>query len=237
MFVHHTNKEDAQAEARRLVCYDCGVACDMSSMREERIEFLDHLGAEKPRLPVIRTEEQRDADMDRRPMRKVDQGEAVTIRIGFAKLGRVAYTSHLDLVRLFPRWFRRAQLPLFWSEGFHPKPKMTFTPALGLGMPSLAEYVDVKLIRTDDTERYGISARLMALGQAVSESFELATAARSIVRELRDALGHAVAISQPATMPRSSVDHGPASMASREIARAAAVMSGVSRTSKAMPAP
>lgn len=53
------------------------------------------------------------------------------------------------------------------------------------------------LIRDDDTERYGISARLMALGQAVSESFELATAARTIVRELRDALGHAVAISQP----------------------------------------
>lgn len=53
------------------------------------------------------------------------------------------------------------------------------------------------LIRSNDTERYSISARLMALGQAVSESFELATAARSIVRELRDALGHAVAISQP----------------------------------------
>lgn len=53
------------------------------------------------------------------------------------------------------------------------------------------------LIRDDDTERYGISARLMALGQAVSESFELATAARSIARELRDRLGHAVAISQP----------------------------------------
>lgn len=53
------------------------------------------------------------------------------------------------------------------------------------------------LIRNDDTERYSISARLMALGQAVSESFELATAAREIARELRDLTGHAVAISQP----------------------------------------
>lgn len=53
------------------------------------------------------------------------------------------------------------------------------------------------LIRNEETERYSISARLMALGQAVSESFELATAAREIARELRDLTGHAVAISQP----------------------------------------
>ena len=53
------------------------------------------------------------------------------------------------------------------------------------------------LLRDDDTERYSVSARLMALGQAVSESFELASAARYVTRELRDALGHAVVISQP----------------------------------------
>lgn len=53
------------------------------------------------------------------------------------------------------------------------------------------------LIRNEESERYAISARLMALGQAVSESFELASAARHTARELRDRLGHAVAISQP----------------------------------------
>lgn len=53
------------------------------------------------------------------------------------------------------------------------------------------------LTRSDESERYAISARLMAFGQAVSESFEIASAARHIARELRDSLGHAVAISQP----------------------------------------
>ncbi|MBP0437178.1 IclR family transcriptional regulator [Tianweitania sediminis] len=53
------------------------------------------------------------------------------------------------------------------------------------------------LMRNEETERYSISARLMALGQAVSESFELATSAREVARELRDQTGHAVAISQP----------------------------------------
>ncbi|WP_239025359.1 IclR family transcriptional regulator [Rhodoligotrophos defluvii] len=53
------------------------------------------------------------------------------------------------------------------------------------------------LVRDPDTERYNVSARLVALGQAVSESFDLAAVGRPIARELRDQLGNAVAISQP----------------------------------------
>lgn len=55
------------------------------------------------------------------------------------------------------------------------------------------------LVREDQTERYRVSARLMALGQAVSEGFELASAAREVVREVRNTLGHAVALSQTET--------------------------------------
>lgn len=53
------------------------------------------------------------------------------------------------------------------------------------------------LVRDVDTERYSVSARLMALGQAVSENFELAAIGRPIARELRDQVGTAVVISQP----------------------------------------
>lgn len=52
------------------------------------------------------------------------------------------------------------------------------------------------LIRDPQTERYRVSARLVALGQAVSEGFEFARAARDVTRELRDKLGHAVVLSQ-----------------------------------------
>ena len=55
-FVHHTNLEDANADARRLVCYDCGVACDMTQMRDERITFLTRLGAGKRSLPIIKNQ-------------------------------------------------------------------------------------------------------------------------------------------------------------------------------------
>jgi hypothetical protein len=47
MLIHHTNLEDAEPDRRRLVCYDCGVACDLSKMREDRLVALRALGAER----------------------------------------------------------------------------------------------------------------------------------------------------------------------------------------------
>src|SRR5437588_7555679 len=68
-----------------------------------------------------------------------------TYRIRFAKVGRAAFLGHLDLVRLLARSFRRADLPLAVSRGFSPKPRVSFGPALGLGVPSLGELMDVDL--------------------------------------------------------------------------------------------
>ncbi len=161
-FVHHTNLEEARADARKLVCYDCGIACDMGKMRGDRLQHLDTLGAEKPRLAVIRDEAEVTHDIERRPMRDTDQGEPLRLRIGFEKIGKMVYVGHLDLVRLFPRWFRRAELPLWYSEGFHPKPQMTFGPALALGVASLGEHVDVK-VRKDAFDPRVLDERLGAL--------------------------------------------------------------------------
>ena len=146
MFVHHTNAVDATADARRLVCYDCGVACDMTQMREERLVFLRQLGAETPPPPrEARDPNERATPKHRKPPETAVQGAPRRVRLRFAKLGRAAYRGHLDLVRVLPRIFRRAGMPLFYSRGFHPKPEMVFAPALSLGISSLGEYVDVKL--------------------------------------------------------------------------------------------
>ena len=51
-FVHATNLREADAENRKLVCYDCGIACDLSAMREQRLVYLRKLGAEIPRSPA-----------------------------------------------------------------------------------------------------------------------------------------------------------------------------------------
>src|SRR6188768_468100 len=48
MCIHHTNVEEASQDARKLVCYDCGIACDLTRMRQERVGFLQKMGAAAP---------------------------------------------------------------------------------------------------------------------------------------------------------------------------------------------
>ena len=69
------------------------------------------------------------------------------IRITFAKRGALRYTGHLDLHKLWERAARRAQLPLAYSQGFHPQPKMSLAAALPLGFSSQCEVLDMRLER------------------------------------------------------------------------------------------
>ncbi len=66
-------------------------------------------------------------------------------RIGFTKETAVQYISHLDLLKLFQRAIRRAALPIAYSEGFNPHPKMSFASALKLGVTSEDEMLDLEL--------------------------------------------------------------------------------------------
>jgi radical SAM-linked protein len=67
------------------------------------------------------------------------------IRITFAKQGPLRYTGHLDLHKLWERAARRAELPLAYSQGFHPQPKMNMAAALPLGFSSRCEVMDMNL--------------------------------------------------------------------------------------------
>jgi len=175
-FIHATNLKDSHAETRRLVCYDCGIACDLQKMRADRQDFLGRLGATEPnlrvRLPVLADksgkgphqpepfvfgselpeEELKKPPAERKRVRPEmyrppRPGSApVRYRLRFAKTGAVALLGHLDLIRELPRVIRRAGVRTAYTEGFHPKPDMSFGPALSLGVASLDEYADIKLI-------------------------------------------------------------------------------------------
>lgn len=161
MHVHHTNLEDALDDQRKLICYHCGVACDLTEMRAQRVEYLQTLGANKRRKVLEPLPESGPvATRNRQLPVQVPQGPALTVRLAYTKLGRAAYSSHLDLVRLIPRICRRLDLPLRYSQGFHPKPEMSFGPALSLGVASLAEYVDIKLKAQDIIDRDEVLRRL-----------------------------------------------------------------------------
>jgi radical SAM-linked protein len=65
-------------------------------------------------------------------------------RARFTKSGRLRLLGHLDLTRLLFRALRRAGVDLAYSEGFNPKPRVAFGPALAVGVASEAEYVDLE---------------------------------------------------------------------------------------------
>lgn len=68
-----------------------------------------------------------------------------TIRVNFAKLNNARYISHLDLMRTMTRVLRRAQIPLWYTEGFSKHPYITFAAPLSLGYDGLSEYMDFRL--------------------------------------------------------------------------------------------
>jgi radical SAM family uncharacterized protein/radical SAM-linked protein len=196
-FVHASNLKDAQADQRKLVCYDCGIACDLGAMREQRLGYLRTLGADEPRPPAPPSPRAKGAPP------KMDQGDARRYRFIYEKLGPAAFLSHLDVIRALPRSFRRLEIPLFYSQGFHPKPDMMFGPALSLGVSSLGEAVDVKVAADIDADallgalsegahqglRFIGGVKLATADAAVSRVIDTARYAVGIPREVAERRG------------------------------------------------
>lgn len=67
------------------------------------------------------------------------------LRALFEKTGNAAYISHLDLMRLFQRAFKRAGLPLTHTQGFNPRPSVSIALPMSLGVESLCELLDFDL--------------------------------------------------------------------------------------------
>jgi len=95
-------------------------------------------------------------------------GAANPIRLRYTKLGKVRWISHRDVARALERAFRIAQLPLAFSEGFSPRPRVSFGLALSTGHESDAEYVD--LVLAEDVDLDDLPARLSA---ALPEGIEV----------------------------------------------------------------
>ena len=90
------------------------------------------------------------------------------LRITFSKTGALRYIGHLDLHTLWERAARRARLPLAYSRGFHPQPKLQLASALPLGFSSRCEVIDMRL-----TEAVDLEALPARLAQALPEGIRV----------------------------------------------------------------
>jgi radical SAM-linked protein len=75
------------------------------------------------------------------------------VRIRFTKQGDLRWVSHRDLMRTWERLFRRAEVPLGMTEGFHPKPRMNFPSALAVGIAGDDEMLEVELSQAWSAEQ------------------------------------------------------------------------------------
>ena len=77
------------------------------------------------------------------------------VRIRYAKRGRLRFTSHRDFARAFERALRRAEVPMAYSAGFTPHPKISYVGAAPTGVASEAEYLEIGLAREVAVEELG----------------------------------------------------------------------------------
>jgi radical SAM family uncharacterized protein/radical SAM-linked protein len=119
-------------------CHGCG------AFAKECVEGVV-AASEKRRLdrgPATPAVEERPADAPR-----------YRYRVKFVKRGRLRFLGHLDIMRLVIRALRRAGVALVYSQGFNPKPKLSFGPALSVGVSSEGEYTDFESYdRLDSSE-------------------------------------------------------------------------------------
>lgn len=119
----------------RSICHNCGLEChkDTENGRNGK-------GAKMRKYE----------DMSLSPPLRVTASpchrfKPVRIRVEFSKTGRLRYLSHLELMTLLHRAIRRAGFPIEYSVGFHPSPKISFGPPLGVGIAGLSEYFDMEI--------------------------------------------------------------------------------------------
>lgn len=144
--VHHSNLEQLEKtfdiDRKKLVCYNCGVACDLKEMVDERRDFLNSMNAIK-HIPYERPERKKKTIAQLREKR--GQNVGAKYRIEFSKIGPLSFISHLDLQKIMARIFKRADIEFLRSEGFKTRPLISFGPALTLGISSLSEFFDVRV--------------------------------------------------------------------------------------------
>ena len=91
----------------------------------------------------------------------------ITLRVKFHKVGNLQYISHLDLVRTMMKVIVRAKLPLWYTEGFNPKPKLAFAAPLSIGTESVSEFMDIRL-----TEKMDPAAAVAALNANMTSEMQ-----------------------------------------------------------------
>lgn len=124
----------------RKVCQNCGLGCKTSVISHQT--FVKN----NDQCPITNDLSANSSLVTRHSsLSNTRRFKPVRIRVEFSKTGRLKYLSHLELVTVLHRAIRKTGFPLEYSTGFHPSPKISFGPPLGVGIAGLSEYFDMEI--------------------------------------------------------------------------------------------
>lgn len=106
------------------------------------------------------------------------------LRVRYAKRGRLRFTSHRDFSRAFERAVFRARVPMAYSSGFNPHPRISYAGAAPTGSASEAEYLEIAL-----AERVDPAAVFTSLDEALPDGLDLLQVVEAAGGALADLLG------------------------------------------------
>ena len=95
------------------------------------------------------------------------------VRVRFSKKGKIRFVSHRDIARIWERSLRKAQIQLAYSEGFSPRPKISFGLALPTGNESEAEYLDLELVNDIQGKSEDLVSLKEKLNKALPEGIQV----------------------------------------------------------------
>lgn len=98
------------------------------------------------------------------------------LRLKYTKNGKIRFTSHRDVARIWERSLRIANVPMVYSEGFSPRPRISFGLALPTGYESDGEYIDIRL-DDDRPLRFGLDEFPMVLNEVLPHGIQIAGSA------------------------------------------------------------
>lgn len=135
--------EDMTPECRER-CYGCGLNCDTRYKIQDTRHILN------PESCIMYPEfiAHRASPITHHALRIRDHGSRITqqrLRVQFQKTGMMKYLSHRELMTAIIRAVRRADIPVLYSQGFHPSPRLSFGPPLNVGVSGLREYFDMEV--------------------------------------------------------------------------------------------
>ena len=112
------------------------------------------------------------------------------LRVRYSKLGKIRFVGHRDVARIWERALRKAEIPVLYSQGFSPHPRLSFGLALPTGFESEAEYVDIYL----DDDFFDIDFKETLVNQKLNDSLPdgMNTLAVGVVETSEDSLQEAV---------------------------------------------